>query len=476
MINQDEELFEFIKKKLENKEKEYSSSIKKLKNILNRKEIQISNLIKELDKEKIKNCFYEYELKRNNIDYSPNIEIKENDIKILSKETKDITLYITDKLDMEDEDTKLTFKKYKGQRKNLVKENPIEQEKLIKKIEEEREIKIIENELDIPLKQLTTKIDELMNNIEIKDKINEDLNELKQLRFKILGKVDLKHYTDFLQTNINSIEKVIKEKKKYKNNKLIKEVSKYLYPLEKRLLFYGNYYDDNIDTKEINMFKLTLEINQNYPKRLTPFNYDEFYNKINNFGLALISLKNILNKNLINPYNVNSIVFIGENKGNDPFSFYILDKIEDNYRYWNMDCRLYNFVSKLREILKGFCIKIFKKIYFDIFSSNKYIKNFEEKSSIFSQDCEQLLQNIFFCCNEEEFWTFITELIYEKCNHKITKYDKMNIKADDKCVKTDFKNVKENGIKLKRKEIVEILNQIFENISEEDKEYFLNKY
>jgi hypothetical protein len=458
--------------------------VKKYQRIITKQETKIDNLTKELNKEKIKTALFEYELKRNNINFSFDFSILDNEIKIDSKKTKDLTLTIYNSLELDVPEVKTVIKpkKYRSERKGIITtENPEEQEKLVKKVEEEREKLIIINKLDVPVKELTDQISSILQVInESKTLIPKHLEEIKICRFKLLGKFDLSHYTEFLAKNLGEISDVIRKKKKIEGQKLIKETSKYFFPLEKRLLFYGNYFDTSIEPDDINRFRLTLEINQNNPKRYIPFNDEDFCNRINNFGLALISIKSIINKNLVNPFGFNSIIYINRNAEttntveDDPFSFYILKKVEDGKRCWDMDCRLYNFSTHLRESLMNFCIKIFRKIYFDVFLSNDFIENYQEKAIIFSQDSEQLLQNIIFCGKELDFYSYIIEVVSKNCIHSKTKNDKFNIKSDDKSIKNKFKTMKDK--ENQKEEIRETLGKIFDNLKEDQIDDLMNKY
>jgi hypothetical protein len=122
----------------------------------------------------------------------------------------------------------------------------------------------------------------------------------------------------------------------------------------------------------------------------------------------------------------------------------------------------------------NFCIKIFRKIYFDVFLSNDFIENYQEKAIIFSQDSEQLLQNIIFCGKELDFYSYIIEVVSKNCIHSKTKNDKFNIKSDDKSIKNKFKTMKDK--ENQKEEIRETLGKIFDNLKEDQIDDLMNKY
>jgi hypothetical protein len=237
--------------------------------------------------------------------------------------------------------------------------------------------------------------------------------------------------------------------------------------LDKRLVFYNKYYEEDLETDEIQRFKVCLKVNKNFYKRYIPFNFSECTNGIVNYTFCICSVKDILKHIFINPYGFPNLIYLNLEKSskNDPYSFYSLEKIEDGKRYWKMECRLEDISKNISERLKNFCIIMFRKIYFDIYGDNVYRSDYVDKFPATRQDCEQLLINILFLSGFKKFCNTLRILICKYSTIKPCKLDKFNFTKDDTINKKNFSLEKDDS-----KEFTDVVQRLFDGISSENAE------
>ena len=163
-------------------------------------------------------------------------------------------------------------------------------------------------------------------------------------------------------------------------------------------------------------------------------------------------------------WNIPEIITITKEEDGDPYSFYILKKIEQSgRRCWNMECRLYEFSTMVGEKLLDFCIKMFRKMYFDMFGSNMYVEGYKKKTVLASLDCEQLLVNIIELSKRKSFCNVVRVIVMEKCLLKPTKLDTFDLSSDDSMLKKSFGTEEDlDG------EIKDSLKRVFDGISDMD--------
>ena len=452
-----------LKKKLEKKE----ITILELKSVLNIESLKnkiLSNIVDANTDIKV-NDIFEYNTKYFKI---KNIENGNIPIIVENFINKQETVY-----NMNMNKTKKSGKIFRTLRNKelLDDENPIDIEEKVKKVEKNIQEIVNENNLDFSYEDISTKIENLFleTTTTSKNYIN-CIESIMNNRIKLLSKIKLSEYIKILQDHINKIEDIF-IKKKFEKKKIEQSILKFITPLEKRFLQYGDYYNTYLETDDIQKFELSLTINNNFSKKYMPFTLDNIYDYILNYSIAIFPLKKIFEKVLINPYGFNNLIYLEKNNIEDPYSFYILEKIDNGNRSWKMECRLYDLSQNLSTNIIIYSICLFRKIYFDIFKDNIYRKNYIDNCAITQQDCEQLLVNIFYLINTKYFCNMFREIIQNKCVLKPTKLDKFNLITDDKLLKKKF----EKEINYKEY-YVNYLKQIFDNISEKDiDEIIINK-
>lgn len=349
----------------------------------------------------------------------------------------------------------------------LVEENPGIQEQKIKEVEEAIEEIVQENNLDVSFKETNQAIETMFEEV-IKNRVYKKfLLNMKEYRGKLLGKLDLPDYIKLIQTHITRLEAIF-TKKKYEQKKIVTTVMLALSSLDQRLVYYGQYYNSPADTDDIQRLKLCLKINMNYPKRYVQFIQTELCVKISNYSLCLLTLREIGKRILVNPFRFPNLVYLQLEKSTveDPYSFYSLEKIEpDGKRCWKMECRLDELSKFISEQIRTYCIILFRKIYFDIFSDNIYREDYTEKAPAAQQDCEQLLVNILGLSKPKSFCNLLRSIVTKYCTIQPSQMDKFNFTRDDPIIKKSFMQEENDN-----KNLTAVIQRLFDDISTEDAE------
>jgi hypothetical protein len=350
-------------------------------------------------------------------------------------------------------------------RVELVEENPEEQEQKIKQAEEAISSIVQENNLDVSYKETVEFIENMFEEV-VKTRVyKKSLTNMKEYRGKLLGRLDLASYTKLVKTHIARLETIF-AKKKYDEKKTMTTVCLSLSPLEQRLLSYGQYYNSELEPDEMQRLKLCLKVNMDFPKRYVPFVQSELCIKVCNYSLCISTIKDTMKKILVNPYGFANLVYLHLEKSSpeDRYSFYSLEKIDpDGKRCWKMECRLEEFGKFISEHIRNYCIKLFRKIYYDIFSDNIYREDYTEKAPAAQQDCEQLLVNIISLSKPRAFCNVLRSIVAKYSTIQPSKIDKFNFTRDDPISKRSFAQEDDDD-----KDLTPIVQRLFDEISSEN--------
>lgn len=294
-------------------------------------------------------------------------------------------------------------------------------------------------------------------------KIKPKQKEMLEKRKKLLPNMEFSEFLKLLTTFYNKIEALLETESdlKKKNSLLFG----YLTPLESRLLMSLNYTNTTIDYISLDDLKMSLWVSNLYfENRFSPFNIKPVCDSFRNYSIALINLERSLIDNLYNPYGFQNIVYIPlkQSREDDPYSFYTLQKIEKNKRFWDMDCRLEEIASIMIDELLPYAIALFRKIYYDTFHDNNFRENFTNVNAIMKEDCSILLKNIMLLSNRYRFYAKIRKIIMDKFSYKLdSDYDRFNIYADDTLQRNKFKNETEKKTDM---EEIEYIKGLFDEI------------
>lgn len=257
------------------------------------------------------------------------------------------------------------------------------------------------------------------------------LNVIKQQRKTLIKTLGIKKYTELCNNNIQQVTDVFL-KKGFKGKKLETIIQKSLNSLDSRLTKYGKYYDNCIDIDEINILKETLEIWRKDRRKYEIFSFVELCENLNNYGSVISTIEEIIKKNLVDKNGFNNIIYCEFNeKNNDPYSFYFLDKIIDKVKYWKMDCRLEDFSIQFRDYLIEYLIKNFRNMYRDVFADNDYRADYKSHCQFTECDLGLLYSNILVLSNFTMLNNLIKNVIKLNCFYKRDENDIFNIVKDD---------------------------------------------
>ena len=291
-------------------------------------------------------------------------------------------------------------------------------------------------------------IDDLMGKIKGNRVYNKYIGELKQVRLSMMGKMTIEDYASLCRSQIELLKTIFLEKG-YNNKKTLAVIGKGLSSLETRLLQYGTYYNEHLLVDEIETLERSLESRRSYaPQEYVVFNESRVCEDMYNYGSVLFNFRSNISRVLFNMYGYSNIVYLPlpQSLDSDPYSFYYLDKVDKDKRFWKMDCRLEDFTNVIISNMLPYLIGMFRKLYFDVFSDNDYRKEYHTRCQVTECDCEQLLHNIILLADTKKTCVLVQKLVRENSTYKVTKNDKFNIYSDDALQKERYSSTNENII------------------------------
>ena len=105
-----------------------------------------------------------------------------------------------------------------------------------------------------------------------------------------------------------------------------------------------------------------------------------------------------------------------------------------------------------------------------MFGDNIYRNDIDTIYPIAGNEMDQLVENILILSNLEKCRDLLIEIINVNCVHKPTDIDFINLRADDSSQKSRFKDYRKNF------NYNEIIHKLFNIISDNEIDYFLNKF
>ena len=318
-------------------------------------------------------------------------------------------------------------------------------------------IKISEDKQDDDKVEVTSKLDTAKNYIIL-------LEKLKDNRVKTLQHIEICDYILNLDKSLIEIEDKLRQRglDDKKIHSLIK--TKFLKPFELKLLLLYKYEDIQLTREEIIFLQDCNKLRYNY-KNYKVFNKEKFFKTFLNYTISIFDIKYLISVIINNPYC--NLKYIDQYRSNldDPFSFYYIEKIENDKIYWKMDCRLDTISNELREYALNYCIDLFRKIYHQIFHDNDYREDYERQKDILDSECSQLLKNIKLLSCKYTFTKEFQQILIDCKTEEEVDKDKFlyNLKSDDKKQKQEYKELINNV----DKEFESNIRLLFEDITKE---------
>ena len=314
-------------------------------------------------------------------------------------------------------------------------------------------------------REITERIEHLMQLVRTQRTYTAELKDLRWLRFKLCKFLSTTQYIQFLESHIVHMKEIFQSRMEpRKINGLIK--NKVLLPLELRFLEYNGYEAVEIDTNEISMLKKLLRYRLGFTKQHTVFDKENIINLYNSYNISLFNVIDYIKIILPNKYGINNLIYldIPKSQSEDPYSFYYLEQINDKNRHWRMDCRLDDLVTEISTKVLEYCIVLYRKIYYNLYHDNDYRGLPDGSNQILEYEGEQLIQNIIILSDYVQFNTSVRAIIKEKCTYTSTRYDKFNLQSDDPICKKRFTQIRKQSSK---EIILENIKRLFDNITEE---------
>lgn len=299
---------------------------------------------------------------------------------------------------------------------------------------DQSEILKIINKLDniiVKIDKMYNKIDEICKDVIIDEHSSSDSSDssdLEESESEDTGNTPSRKTRTLCDNSFTSVNSYI--------SCIEKDKPHILTPLEKRLIFYDNYYLTSIDSDEIEFFK-----NMAYNTKFTVYNATDFFETLKNFGLCLLPIETILETVLSKQKIIVYIPIETTQKtkhSSEDYSFYLATKVQtgsfplfQDKTFYSLNLRLEDFALDLQDNLIEYCIYLFRKIYYDVFSDNFHRKNYKDYAQIFKEDCKQLLNNLFYLSNVKQFRKNLQTIVKKVATVEMSKNFILDLTTDD---------------------------------------------
>lgn len=298
------------------------------------------------------------------------------------------------------------------------------------------------------------------------------LTNICSIRSQLVRIMTFPEYELLIKNQVEVLEKILKAKNINDNKRIVSTITKCLTPLDMRLLRYPSYTNYQISIDQVQDLAISLDLSFEKKNEYEVFCFEIISQHLFNYGSVVCTLKQIVLRLLNNHHGYHNLVYvpIKQSSLKDPFSFYKLEKIYKDKRYWLMDCRLDDFTTNLIHTLLPFLIETFRRIYMDVFHDNDFRKDYKTKCHITAIDCEQLLQNIILLSNKLSLCSMLRELVIENFTFYPTESDRFNIYGDDSLQRKHFAETIRDD-----QETVDIIKQLFDKITLQEAIDFLQE-
>lgn len=324
-----------------------------------------------------------------------------------------------------------------------------------------RQVNDLINDEDICIDNNINDIDTAKNYIQL-------LERARTNRDQLLCKMEIGNYISHLEKSIvETIEKLKKRKLDDKKiNTLIR--NNFLKPIDCKLLLDYKYEGISLTEEDISYLRECNRQRYNYSKYKI-FDKEKFITSFLNYTISIFDIKDMITNIVNNSYCNIKYIPQKTSKADDPFSFYFINKIDDDKIFWTMDNRLLETSNDLRFSCIDYCVHLFRKIYTNIFHDNEYRNHFERDKEILEFEGMHLIKNITVMSNELTFNKLFQDILVNVDNNDNDNF-KLNMKGDDSSFKTYYKEISKES-----NEYQEHIYKLFDNLSEENFEELINK-
>jgi hypothetical protein len=284
---------------------------------------------------------------------------------------------------------------------------------------------------------LFKELENLFSNISI-----DVIPKITKTRMALLGHVGTKRYDEILKSHHIRIKSFLTDKLKLTGSKLRIQLLNSFNTVEVKLIELEGFCTICTQPNDVSWYAKGISDSKHTLPDFTVLDRVNMLERMMNYSVCVLSIKDILRREMFNPHGFNSIIYVKRSKqtDEDPFCFYTLEKI-DGKRSWVMDCRLHVFVQDLIDTLLPYCHDVYKKYYIKSFSDLHYRDRLWEFDYFTQQELEQLALNMAFLCNKPRVIAFVQKLVIELSTYEPTVNDKFNLQQDDKLNIRMHKNI-----------------------------------
>lgn len=240
-------------------------------------------------------------------------------------------------------------------------------------------------------------------------------------------------------------------------------------PLDLRLLKNPKYIDCTITPDDIFSLKNIIQSTIIPPSTYIPFK-EPSYEIIPETALSILPIKEILMTLLASKVPYQNFVYLPP----ESYTFYFLNRIDDKkVRRWTQDNRCQNITIDIADKYLPMCVNLFRKIYFDIFNDNVFVKAHIDVASscfgyndnkILATEINQLFKNILVLANRAKLRNIIQNIIKQHATISQGEQECFNMVSDDSLLLKTISQEDENFDR-------NILSQMFDGIDREEKEF-----
>jgi hypothetical protein len=308
---------------------------------------------------------------------------------------------------------------------------------------------------------ITNVCQDLISQLSTRRVYSKILRQLRTERTKLFGTLKLYEYTKVVRTHTEQLHEIFRTKQQ-SERKIRANILNSLTPVEARLLRYTGYTDTHLDAECRERLEAVIRHGRIFSKEFETYSHQLVGDRLSTYSIAVFPIERLIKWALINPYGFWNVVYLPWPKSSleDPYSFYVLRKINKGKRYWNMNCRLENFTTDLIGCIQPYLIQTFRELYHATFSDNDYRYNAAEVSPFAAEDCEQLARNIILLSQPRKLCSKLRSLIVNMCTYKHTCKDNFSLLGDDALQRKRFQ-------KKEKIEMVTTVRQLFDQITDE---------
>ena len=435
----------------------------------------IDRLKEEIISLKFQNKMLSHIVKQNtNIPLDSVMNVKDNDICITDLENCSLSVVVKDLMQnvkryelckntpLSKISKKPIYRTIKGKIEHI-EENPEIKNKEIKRVD--REIQTTIEEKFETKEKILEDIENCFNELKIKRIYRNTLKNMKSIRKGLISRISIFEYEIWIKSHFQRLKLFI-ESKGIKNKKLKEILNTSLSTLDLRFLRYDTYFQYSLNQEEIKNVKWSIKYQNPQKKEFIPFSKEDVFKQFHNYAFSILPLWKMVEYIFFNRYKFNNIIYLNVPKSTDedPYSFYILDSINNDIRNWGIQHRLGDLCIDFCHNLKLYGIELFRKVYFDVYQDNEFRDGYMNGIPLFEQDTIQLLKNIKELLYPILFRNKMRKLVKSQSTYTPSDLDKFHIISDDPIQKRALNKENQDD-----NELLDVADQLFDTISENQK-------